>query len=181
MEKINWSGYEWRLQEEWGEYHPEHTYKWTDPSATQILANGCLDLMTQHNPKQFGDLNIPTGCGMVCSVQGFGWGSFEIEAKLPTGMHLWPAFWLSPLDQWPPEVDVFEGYSTRKPNYRKFDLLNPLKWYKLESNAFVSKPGHDSHWKEGRDNEPFRWRDGNPGIQPAAGHSLHVFSYAADR
>jgi beta-glucanase (GH16 family) len=140
MEKITWSGYEWRLQEEWGEYHPEHTYKWTDPSATQILANGCLDLMTQHNPKQFGDLTIPTGCGMVCSVQGFGWGSFEIEAKLPTGMNLWPAFWLSPLDQWPPEVDVFEGYSTRKPNYKKFDLLNPLKWYKLESNAFVSKP-----------------------------------------
>lgn len=138
--KINWSGYDWRLQEEWGEYHPAHPYKWTDPTATEILPNGYLDLMTQHNPKQFGDLLIPTGCGLVCSIKGFGWGTFEIEAKLPRGMNLWPAFWLSPLNQWPPEVDVLEGNSDRNPNFRKFDLLNPFKWYRIESNAVVSKP-----------------------------------------
>ncbi len=138
--EIIWSGYRWKLQEEWGEYHPAHPYKWTDPSATQILSDGTLNLMTQHNPKQFGDLSIPTGCGLICSVNGFGYGTYEIEAKLPYGMNLWPAFWLSPLDQWPPEVDVFEGNSDRNPNYKKFNLFNPFKWYRIESNAVISEP-----------------------------------------
>lgn len=140
IEQINWSGYDWRLREEWGSYHPDHTYKWTDPEATEIRSDGILDLKTRHNPRQFGDLTIPTGCGLVCSIEGFDFGTFEIEAQLPYGKNLWPAFWLSPLDQWPPELDVFEGYSKKNPNYRNFDLFNPFKWYKIESNAFLSNP-----------------------------------------
>lgn len=50
--------------------------------------------------------------GLVTTRSSFlqKYGYFEIDAKVPQGAHLLPAFWLLPFDKsWPPEIDVFEA------------------------------------------------------------------------
>ena len=40
------------------------------------------------------------------------------KAKLPYGDNLWPAFWMWSWDSWPPEIDIFEGYTNNKTTER---------------------------------------------------------------
>ena len=52
--------------------------------------------------------------GMIDSHKGFKqqYGYFEIRSKNPTGTGFWPAFWLVSTADWPPEIDVFEFYTS---------------------------------------------------------------------
>lgn len=127
MAEINWSGYEWITQERWGQIHPEKTYTWYDETAVEIANNGNLLLKTHKNPKYFEDLNVTAniGMGLVSCVDKFKYGIYEISAKLPRGKHLWPAFWMWSWDSWPPEIDIFEGYSNNYGGYFTFNLSKP--------------------------------------------------------
>mgnify|MGYP000680791932 CR=1 FL=1 len=116
MKTINWSGYEWITQERWGDIHPEKTYCWYDEHAVSIDANSHLHLKTRYNPKWFKDKGLwsNTGVGLVSCTNKFKHGTFEIEAKLPNGLNLWPAFWMlgsnSDTAIWPQcgEIDIME-------------------------------------------------------------------------
>lgn len=51
--------------------------------------------------------------GMLMTADSFQqtYGYFEINAKMPIGKGLWPAFWLlPPAGRWPPEIDVLEMF-----------------------------------------------------------------------
>jgi beta-glucanase (GH16 family) len=72
------------------------------------IQNGVLDITASpgSNP-----LNLPYNSGAINTQHSFSqlYGYFEIDAELPTGQGLWPAFWLLPESgAWPPELDVFE-------------------------------------------------------------------------
>ena len=136
MNKLNWSGYKWYKQELWGQIHPKKPWNYYDHSAIEVDDNNILHLKTHYNPKKIkhnGKIYNPKyGVGLIACNDLFHHGYFEIEAKLPTGYALWPAFWMygSP---WPPEIDIFEGYTGNREDYLHFNLHNPLAYNKVES------------------------------------------------
>lgn len=155
---ISWSGYEWIPQERWGQIHPNKSFCWYDPSAVEIIyhpdGNDQLVLKTHKNSQYFPHLGLKSdiGVGLVSNTTKFKHGYFEIEAKLPVGKHLWPAFWMWSFDSWPPEIDIFEGYTRNRKGYCRFDITNPLGFWHVNTNIHLGNHpdnyslGASSHW-----------------------------------
>jgi hypothetical protein len=127
---ILFSGYEWRPSELWGEFHPDHNYCYFDKTAIKVNAAGELELLTQYNPKVFDGIVIHVGVGRIVSVMVFEYGYFEVMARLPRGKYRWPAFWLTAVDSWPPEIDIMEGYSDKNNYLVRF----PPKQWNVKTN-----------------------------------------------
>ena len=75
------------------------------------LKNGVLTIQAAPAKSGSNSLNQPYTSGVITTEDSFSqlYGYFEIDAKLPAGQGLWPAFWLIPASgAWPPELDVFE-------------------------------------------------------------------------
>lgn len=150
MKEMKWSGHMWRKQEPWGLIHPDKAWNYYDESAVEVDSDNVLHLKTHFNPTtiQYLDKTFKPnyGVGLISSKEKFHHGYFEIEAKLPTGYALWPAFWMygSP---WPPEIDIFEAYTGNTQHYVHFNIHNPLAFNKVEScihHGVVSKGTKDS-------------------------------------
>lgn len=137
MKEFEWSDYKWIPQERWGLIHPDKSHWWYDESQIEIV-NGVLRLKTDYNPRYFSELNITSniGVGLVSCLTEFSYGYFEIEAKLPFGNNLWPAFWMYSWYSWPPEIDILEGYSDKNPRYiERRSFLNLFgATYNIETN-----------------------------------------------
>jgi beta-glucanase (GH16 family) len=70
--------------------------------------NGVLDITAAPGSNPLG---LPYNSGVITTQGSFNqlYGYFEIDAEMPAGQGLWPAFWLLPESgAWPPELDVFE-------------------------------------------------------------------------
>lgn len=134
---FTWSNYKWEHGERWGQIHPNNTRQWYDPLSVVVKKDKSLSLLTNYKPKFFEDLKVmsPIAVGLVNCTTKFGYGTFEIEAKLPTGKRLWPAFWMWSWDNWPPEIDVFEAYTTKKGKYWHFDWTTPFAWWNVKTNV----------------------------------------------
>ncbi|EJU13800.1 glycoside hydrolase family protein [Sphingomonas sp. LH128] len=77
---------------------------------------GKLTILASRTPPEARALawNKPFYGGAITSKFSFSqkYGYFEIEARLPAGKGMWPAFWLMPVGgSWPDdgEIDIFEG------------------------------------------------------------------------
>ncbi|ELY67287.1 glycoside hydrolase family 16 protein [Natrinema versiforme] len=56
---------------------------------------------------------VPYTTGVATPYRSFGPGYIEGRIRIPpTVKGFWPAFWLTPDDQWPPEIDIFEFFGT---------------------------------------------------------------------
>jgi hypothetical protein len=130
---------EWRYAMPWGDFHPGSLHQYYDNDGTlSYVAPEGLILELRKIPKTFkkadlpdwrqGDLpeefTIPVGVGHVSTKKAWHYGWFEAWIQLPKGQSYWPAFWLSGIKTWPPEIDIFEGYSHIGPNYESYTLIN---------------------------------------------------------
>jgi len=159
---INWSGYQWSTQERWGNIHSDKLFCYYNSSCVIVDSYQYLHLLTKRDPKKFrvtkdqqqSVVESPIAVGLLSSKIMFGYGYYEIEAKLPTGDHLWPAFWMWAESGWPPEIDVFEGYTKKNKGYLN---LSHNSLYKIESN--------------------FHYKDIKTGKDTAYGAKKHFFGF----
>ena len=82
------------------------------------------------------------------------YGYFEIRCKIPDTPYQWPAFWLVSRASWPPEIDIFEFFTTSNTN--RFSTTQ--HWGKVVNNK---------HPEQGRD-------------FPVCSPSLHFHIYACE-
>lgn len=143
MAKVfKWSGFEWKTEKSPGvSYHEDNPHMWYNDDCARVLGDGTLCLDTKYMPKRYVDSHgkecwPEIAVGMARSRQTFWHGKFEIYAKLPQGNWLWPAFWVSGDKTWPPEIDIFEGYSDGKGSYRSFQWTRPCTKYAVKTNAW---------------------------------------------
>jgi beta-glucanase (GH16 family) len=118
--------------------HPDKPWNWYDPSCVNVDGGGTLCLSIKKNPREFdlpgkGIVRSEYGIGLVSSVDYFGYGTYSILASLPKGRGLWPAFWIYDHNDWPPEIDIFEGYSGRRGDYKNGILKRIIYPYAIES------------------------------------------------
>jgi len=123
----------WRYGQSWGEFHPNEPHQYYDNNGTlSYVSSEGLVLELRKYPKTFlkknipswlqkdgmpDEINIPVGVGMVSTIESWRYGWFEGWIQLPKGQSYWNAFWLTALKSWPPEIDIFEGYSEEGPYY----------------------------------------------------------------
>lgn len=139
VKTFDWSGHRWITQERWGSIHASKLFCYYESDCVMVDNYQYLHLLTKRSPKKFKItqnneqtvIESPIAVGLVSSTQMFGYGYFEIEAKLPLGDNLWPAFWMWSSSGWPPEIDIFEAYTNKRKGYFR-PRLNSL--YNLATN-----------------------------------------------
>lgn len=143
---------DWRLQEPWGWFHPNGgnpvQYYDKDGKYTYISPEGLVletrkdpilvkksDLPDwQQKPELPEEFTIDWRVGCVSSKKTYQYGWFSLEVMLPTGQGLWPAFWLSGDETWPPEIDIFEGYSKIDKYYSEKILFDKKENWVIQPN-----------------------------------------------
>lgn len=149
---FNFCGYSWISQERWGIIHKDKPYVWYDKDSIIQKNNKELSLLSRYKPRFFEEIGrtAQMAVGLMSCTEEFSYGRFDLECKLPSLAYSWPAFWMYSWSDWPPEIDVFEGYSDKRARYDLpfWSKLLRNTFYKVESNVHV-KGGKGSMWNLG--------------------------------
>lgn len=113
----------WRIGPSWGNFHPDALYQYYGENSAYI-ENNHLVLDHRYEPRELNiwdkpdvKYNIDYSIGFISTYESFGYGFYEFECKLPDGIGLWPAVWLTGYKSWPPEIDINESYSDGNGKY----------------------------------------------------------------
>jgi len=145
----------WRYGQIWGDFHPNEPYQYYDDRGdlAHVSSEG-LVLELRNKPKTYIKSQLPewrrtpempevltiqTGVGMLSTKEAWQYGWFEAWIKLPKGQSYLPAFWLTGLNSWPPEIDILEAPSTKGPEYEGNFLFWKIKNKKIQPNLHYGK------------------------------------------
>ncbi len=83
------------------------------------VAGGMLTLTATDSPS--GNFEYTSGAVKTGDKFTVSYGKIEFRAQMPEGgQGVWPALWLYPPDQWPPEIDVLEAINTMSTIYMTY-------------------------------------------------------------
>jgi beta-glucanase (GH16 family) len=112
--KTNWNG------EQQIYVDPRYAGRGTTPLGLDPfkISNGILSIVASRTPPELKpalfDNEYISGVLTTQGVFAQKYGYFEIRAKVPVGIGVWPAFWMLADDGgWPPEIDILEGRGQR--------------------------------------------------------------------
>ena len=150
-EIFKWCGYNWKCEMEGKRIiHPEFPWYWYSLDTIRVCEDNSLELNLNYNPKEVkhwnGKIYHPEyEISMMRSVEEFSYGVFSAEMMMPIGKNIGASFWLTGSGNWPPEIDIEEGWTEEKKT-----------WFRLFEEYFPwIKPG----W---RTNIPFFKQPKNP-------------------
>lgn len=130
---IDFCNQQWTTAMEGGRIiHPKQPWMWYDCDAVYV-EDSTAELSAYREPTivtHEGKTYRPTvACGIMRSVDKFGYGTFSAEIQLPKGKNLWPAFWLvgDGKEDWPAvgEIDICEAWTNRFGGYFKLGIPQP--------------------------------------------------------
>lgn len=101
---------------------------WFSPSMVDV-EDGNLVLTIRTDPRRLHGRTYQFSSGVVQSTESHSVRPVTyVEARLsvPECDGCWPAFWLTPLDRWPPEIDILEFYDSAQHRRPSFNYHLPL-------------------------------------------------------
>lgn len=133
-EEFKWCGYTWETCMEKGRpIHDDYPKRYYSKKCVfKDIHTNDLVLNIRYIPtkleywgskeKKNVEYNPTIACGLIKSIETIPVNSsIECEILAPSGSNLKIAFWLTACDNWPPEIDIFEGYTDKNGSY--FDKL----------------------------------------------------------
>lgn len=130
---IDFCNYQWTTAMEGGRIiHPKQPWMWYNCDAVYVIS-GMAELNAYREPNTIHHWDGKTydpavACGLLRSVDTFGYGRFSSEIQLPKGRNLWPSFWLVGDDEpWPAcgEIDICEAWTNQFGGYFKLGIPQP--------------------------------------------------------
>ena len=86
------------------------------------ICEGNLTLKAERKPQQGSDYTT----GVLTSHAAFSTGFFEASIKVPPARPgIFPAFWMKPVDSWPPEIDIMEFFGSDPRNWMSYHYTDP--------------------------------------------------------
>lgn len=112
---FEWCGYHWHCGMEGSRIiHTEHPYCWYSTELIIQHEDGSLELSIKDNPRDVTYNGITYHpryqASIMRSTESFTFGTFSCEMLMPKGSGFTASFWLSGEKNWPPEIDINEGF-----------------------------------------------------------------------
>ncbi|MFD2091537.1 glycoside hydrolase family 16 protein [Blastococcus deserti] len=108
-------------------FNPPLENAWFSPENVTV-DDGRLVITTSPEPRTFDDHRYEYSSGVVQTTPDVALRPVQyIEARIrfPRCEGCWPAFWLHPLDRWPPEIDVAEFLESGSESRPSFNYISP--------------------------------------------------------